>query len=256
MPTIKKGRYILKKDISFETNKDVLLEDFLFSYMTEEDEIDCESLYFLWEYKEIIYLTFNFGEQTTYERGNWLGKNYRVIYVQEDYNATDEQYNLFTENLANEVVVALYNNISEENRLTKTIPFNDLQDCVLKLSTDILNPQIILNVDVAPTANYAFIPSLGRYYFITNVQYISYKHYMLTLHVDVLMTYGDIILQQTAYISRCESPQFYNLDLIDANFLISNETETTITRISNSLFPLVGLTKDNICYCLTVVNNE
>lgn len=47
------------------------------------------------------------------------------------------------------------------------------------------------------TGNYAYIPTIGRYYFVDNVTLLG-DTCQLTLRVDVLMTFADSIKQATA----------------------------------------------------------
>ncbi len=70
-------------------------------------------------------------------------------------------------------------------------------------NTDIMNPSIILNGDVAGFCgfNYAYIPEYGRYYFVSP-PIISGKTVYLKMHVDVLYTYRAIIMKSPCIAIR------------------------------------------------------
>ena len=53
--------------------------------------------------------------------------------------------------------------------------------------------------------NYAYIPAFRRYYFVSDVTAITSKLFQLTLNVDVLMSFKDEILMNTALIARNEN---------------------------------------------------
>ena len=53
--------------------------------------------------------------------------------------------------------------------------------------------------------NYVYIEDFGKYYFVENVRYIGGQTYLLTLSLDVLQTYKDVILQSTALIVESDN---------------------------------------------------
>lgn len=113
------------------------------------------------------------------------------------------------------MTITLYANRSENARLTKDIAQVASYEGTLRDSTDVLNPVITIETtnNITTGVNYAYIPDFGRYYYITGITVISNNLYQLTMHVDVLMTYRDSILDLTAIIARQENA--YNLYLND-----------------------------------------
>lgn len=79
----------------------------------------------------------------------------------------------------------------------------------LRQDFSILQPALTLRTDTAPQYNYAYIESLGRYYFVDNISYTGNKTYELTLRVDVLKTYEAQILAAQATASESDTPQPY-----------------------------------------------
>ena len=90
--------------------------------------------------------------------------------------------------------IVLYNNSSDPRKLNKTITAINTISVRLKDDTDIMRPVIELDsANLPPNANYCYIEKFSRYYFI-NKQGISVgRDLMLTLEVDVLMSFRTFI---------------------------------------------------------------
>ena len=76
---------------------------------------------------------------------------------------------------------------------------------------EIINPELLISKQVF-TFNYCYIPKFKRYYYIKN-QMLETKNFIrLYLHVDVLMSYQDIIRNSTAQIqvSSSKGNGYYN----------------------------------------------
>lgn len=93
----------------------------------------------------------------------------------------------------------------EENRLDKTNFFTNQTTIsgTLREACDVLNPVIYCEISNPNIYNYCSIELFGnRSYFIKNFEYVNNKLVRLYLHVDVLQTYKDMILNLTPVISR------------------------------------------------------
>lgn len=93
----------------------------------------------------------------------------------------------------------------EENRLDKTDFFTNQTTLsgTLREACDVLNPVIYCEISNPNIYNYCSIELFGnRSYFIKNFEYANNKLVRLYLHVDVLQTYKDMILNLTPVISR------------------------------------------------------
>lgn len=93
----------------------------------------------------------------------------------------------------------------EENRLDKTNFFTNQTTLsgTLREACDVLNPVIYCEIPNPNIYNYCSIELFGnRSYFIKNFEYVNNKLVRLYLHVDVLQTYKDMILNLTPVISR------------------------------------------------------
>jgi hypothetical protein len=78
----------------------------------------------------------------------------------------------------------------------------------LRSETDFINPFVI--VRVANFAyNYCYIPELGRYYFIENIEELGEARVRLYLRCDVLKTYEAAIMAAGATTKESEQPNPY-----------------------------------------------
>lgn len=111
--------------------------------------------------------------------------------------------------------ITFYKTASETNRLTKALTLPVEFNGTLKDETDLLNPEITFEADVNLTGyNFAYIEEFGRYYFINGFTSVRNNLWRVSLHVDVLMTYRDGILQNDVIIDKQQgtnfSSEFYN----------------------------------------------
>ena len=70
------------------------------------------------------------------------------------------------------------------------------------------------------TANYCYLPSFNRYYYITNVVFITDKLFEIHMHVDVLKSFASGIRSNNAVIGRQEKKGVYNLLLQDGTYKV------------------------------------
>lgn len=107
----------------------------------------------------------------------------------------------------------------------------------LKQQFTLTGLQVTLNLGqqlVAPTYNYAYIPTLRRYYFITDWVYDS-GLWVATMAVDVLATFKTEIGNSIQYVTRAYSA--YNPNVIDTAYPTrANDLARTNDAISPSTF--------------------
>lgn len=116
------------------------------------------------------------------------------------------------------MTIKLYKNTSDKRYLNKTLTGEKtLSNCRIYDNNSILSPSIRIETDsVIPTGyNYAYIPDLGSYYYITDIE-ICNGYINVSLAVDVLMTYRTEILSSEVIVSRQESA--FNTYLSDDRF--------------------------------------
>lgn len=117
--------------------------------------------------------------------------------------------------------VQLYQNTSDSNYLTKSITLLHTIDCNIKQDTTIMNPQLLISalpLSELSKCNYCYIPSLGRYYFIDNINMGQGGISQVNCSVDVLMSFKSQFLSNRAIVQRQEDK--YNLYLDDGSFMV------------------------------------
>ena len=137
--------------------------------------------------------------------------------------------------------IRLLKNHSENNKLQKTYTEISYMDGEFKDSFSLSNPVFVIQENYGAfqwllECDYAYIPSLGRYYFITDIVCLSKDLFEIHLRVDVLMSFKSLILSQYAMIDRCEDTNFINPLLKDDGIPIVNGSELdvrTCTFFSN-----------------------
>ena len=111
------------------------------------------------------------------------------------------------------ITVTLYNNTSDSNVLTKTITQVATLQCALKDATELMNPVLRMASDVITSGvNYCYIPSLGRYYFVRNKRQMTAGMVEVELHVDVLMSFPDVIANSQGYVLNSASKPWEYID--------------------------------------------
>ena len=111
----------------------------------------------------------------------------------------------------------LYTTVTPNN-YTEKVTTNDtkLTFYTKNQNTDIMNPSIILNGDVAGFCgfNYAYIPRYNRYYFFNKPPVaLDNNRVQIDLEVDVLSSFWNEVKNNSALINRSQS--HYNLYLTD-----------------------------------------
>ena len=147
----------------------------------------------------------------------------------------------------------LYHNNAEQNRLDKTNFLENVSTLngYLRDKTSITNPSIIIEMNDFPTFNYVFLPKFNRYYYVTNIISIATNLWQIDMHVDVLMSYKDKILLQSAIIERNE----YEWDpyLIDSSLPVSKEPNITVEEVPQSIINTTYGDDDMYTFLLEVV---
>lgn len=131
--------------------------------------------------------------------------------------------------------VTLYENASEDNRVTKALTQRLSISGTLKENTSIINPAILIRATMAQITqcNYFYIPAFGRYYFLRDV--ISRTNNLVEIqgHVDVLQSFQTQIKANRAVISAQENN--WNLYLNDGSIRVYQKTLCGTLAFPNTL---------------------
>lgn len=129
--------------------------------------------------------------------------------------------------------IILYNNISEKNKINKTLTTVDTLEGSLKEPSSIINPEITIQRSDPTGFNYCYIPDFGRYYFVTNVTVIHSNIIKISLTVDVLESFKNQILAQTVIIEK--NTNQFDPYLMDPNRIRNVKTKTDILNFPYGL---------------------
>lgn len=134
------------------------------------------------------------------------------------------------------MIVKLYKNNSENNRLIKNITDETEYICTALEMIDYITPSLILEANnVLPNVfNYAYIEEFKRYYYIKNITAIKNRLFRLDLEVDVLHTYSDGI-RKCQGIIKANPTKDVDYYLSDNKWRTKVKTNTTIKKFSNGL---------------------
>ena len=104
--------------------------------------------------------------------------------------------------------LVLYKTADENSKLEKTLSEEVSLVGALKDGCSITAPSIMLQQNPIGY-NYAYIPAFNRYYYIKNVTVVRKNIFMITLSVDVLMSFKDEIKELSGVVSRLTSGSPY-----------------------------------------------
>lgn len=119
------------------------------------------------------------------------------------------------------LIIKLYTNNSEDNKVSKSLSKLLETTGVLKESTSLIDPIIKLKIsDTSQLAkcNYLTITTFGRSYFVKDIKSVLGDVWELSCHVDVLSSFKTNLLKLSGIIER--QSENYNLMLDDAMFRV------------------------------------
>lgn len=126
-----------------------------------------------------------------------------------------------------------YIDASAKNQLDRPItPIGEGIDLTLYMPTDIINPTFKIK-DFPNNANYLYVPSLDRYYFIRSVTLDKQCSY-ISCTCDVLKTYASAIKNLECYISRNEYK--YNMQIPDSLYTLESRKYIHGINFGNNIF--------------------
>ncbi len=122
------------------------------------------------------------------------------------------------------MTISFYKTLSRKEKVVKELEFLSSVQCKFLSDVDIVNPTLVLS-DIPAGANYCFIDSLKRYYFIENITVLNNGRACVNLSCDVLYTYFEEISESTAEVVECDSALNLNKSSYDG------ELTDTVTEI-------------------------
>lgn len=125
--------------------------------------------------------------------------------------------------------------VNSPETVQKTPNLDDYFEGTLKNACDVVNPVIIIeSASNSFPYNYAYIPIWGRYYFITKKVINVTGIWEISMHVDVLMTYGKAIDSLSAFVARNQYD--YNINLVDSRIPFTSRVHPRYTVFPHTPF--------------------
>lgn len=117
------------------------------------------------------------------------------------------------------MTIVLYNNTSEKNVLNKASHLTQVASLTgtLRSGTNLVDPEIIVELATLPNFNYAYISEFNRYYFVKNITNVNNRLWSISLHCDVLYSFKNSILNMKCDVERNE---------FDYDLLLEDRTRT------------------------------
>lgn len=129
--------------------------------------------------------------------------------------------------------IVFYNNLSDYNTLNKTLEEVTTISGTLRESCDVINPMIRIEHHGVIHANYCYIPDFGRYYFIVNQTILLNDIVVVELHVDVLESFKEEILNLSCMVNNSSSDN--DPYLSGTEWVTTVKTTTSIKQFPNGL---------------------
>lgn len=108
--------------------------------------------------------------------------------------------------------IEFYTIQDDARKIVKTLGTATTVSGTLRAECSMLNPIIEFEFAGAPEFNYVYIPDFNRYYYITNIESTYNGLWRIHMHVDVLMSWKDELLNTTMIANRQENLINYYLN--------------------------------------------
>lgn len=133
------------------------------------------------------------------------------------------------------ITVTLKHNSSPVEKIGKTLDAGTDFTCDLKADTSILRPTLVLQSESNLSGfNYMYISDFQRYYFIDDIVSKNKVIWEVSGHVDVLQTYKQQILSNTAVLKRQQNK--YNTYLNDERWPVYTYDDVITFKFTDSGF--------------------
>ena len=110
--------------------------------------------------------------------------------------------------------ISFYNNVSEKEKIGKTLKNKKSLTGFLKQATSVINPVITIEIENPTKYNYCHIPQFHRYYFINDMVNVRNNLWEIHMNVDVLESFKTQIKANKAIVEKSEqtasSNEYFN----------------------------------------------
>lgn len=129
--------------------------------------------------------------------------------------------------------IILYKYSGDNRVINKTLTNSLTLPCDIITPLNVLSPNVIILTGANRfDYNYAYIPQLHRYYFISNYTLQAGNQIELDLNVDIYHTAKEVFENSESVILRCNEPS----DYVDSKFPVEQEyfTESRFIEVFDS----------------------
>ena len=102
------------------------------------------------------------------------------------------------------MTISFYNNVSEKEKIGKTLKNKKSLTGFLKQATSVINPIITIEIENPSQFNYCHIPQFPRYYFINDMINVRNNLWEIHMKVDVLESFKTQIKANKAIVEKSE----------------------------------------------------
>ena len=131
------------------------------------------------------------------------------------------------------MIIDLYINNSEQERISKTLTSRLQLDGTLRAETSVINPTVIIEAQNPSIYNYMHIPLFHRYYYITDITSVRDDLWRVSGKVDVLMSYESEL--QNVPVIVADSKDTVEKYMSGNQWQTSVKTKTDIISFPNGL---------------------
>ena len=155
------------------------------------------------------------------------------------------------------MIAQFYNCYSDTRYINKQLE-NGLivYNVIVKQPCNIINPLLVMKYDTdVLNRNYCYLPEFNRYYYVADKVVAKGKRIIVSLQVDVLMSYKNEILQSYQLITRNEgigNPTY----VVDSNYPIRQAGYNDVIKFSSSIFSSNVINETSFNYVINVAGGS
>lgn len=138
----------------------------------------------------------------------------------------------------------------EKNKIQKTVTTMQSFEGKIKEPSSVVDPVILIQADLSAVAgyNYAYIPAFRRRYYINNIKSATNDTCTISLHVDVLASFVDDLMNCAGYVER-------NEDIV-SNMLQDNVRPKQVNPAISTVPFTVPTEGSGFTYCLVTTKYQ
>lgn len=136
----------------------------------------------------------------------------------------------------------LYHTDDQANVINKNLLKLRQVNIILREMVDEKSPVLLVHDSTIANANYCYLESFKRYYFIDQVHRVNAHLVQVRLTSDLLMTYKDKIVSQDLLITATSKPSYYSAGLPTQTTTVKRlaKSDTTLSDNTSIILTTIG----------------